>query len=540
MTTNTAIELLPLRSRLFLELVEQVVDVCIVTDNRVLKDVNSRPLPYNRQREIKREALKRRIMTRPEDPSMPLLTYATFSPKRLPDGTYGLEIEVKIPSDRNPGEMRKVFAYPHLQADGISGSLPYFLEERYTEAGKAMIKRIPQSLPCLVLMPFGKAAEEKNAAYRVAPLGLATSTESLDKWNNIGKQKRLHARTPEDLAVVEHEWPIVEQMKHAFTTSGKRYLVFTPQCYDALNPEDKKTNEAGEEVVTGQCYFGHLFGQKVIDMSDPKHPEVPPQETFFIPQLFEIVSVREKSIGVVYQGPAHKAPIKKGALTFDKFVVDGFAALQLDQFTANPERVFNYAMRLVAGKLDDSNPLFRFVRDSKGFEEGAKDFVVKQAMRRYALKAVDSIKRNMTEKRKELYNRLTTAQLPLLKDVLNGGELAAVWYCTDGGETDAAANVVKQYLDNQFFWDSWLCMCLRDDVLCLIARKEDVSIPELPSKEAPKVEVPAEVPVDVTTQAVEAPVEQTEAPAEEQVASEAAEPPKTKRTRKNASATPAA
>ena len=326
--------------------------------------------------------------------------------------------------------------------------------------------------------------------YFVVPLGIA-QPDRVEKWNNIANQKRLYARSDAEKAMLDQQWPIITLMPHAHTSKDKRYLIFTPEFMQYMNTANDQgdTNDAdGQEEdkkgTDSPLYFGYFFGQRVIDASDGKIlPPVPAEgqpDLFFIPQVFEIKKMTRNALYVTYRGPADKVNIQKGALKFDKIVVDGFRALGLTVYTADKDSVQRTASRLVGGKLDESNPLFVYVTESKGYEEGSTMFTIRQALQRYAKMAVDSVNTELDNAFNDLHGRLTTAVLPTWEELLAGRDIADVWY-RESGEDDVAALYLAPYFDSSFDWTSWLCMKVREDLLSLVASRNGVSKPARPS-----------------------------------------------------------
>ena len=504
MSEPNALVLSP-RSKLLLELADEVLELCLMTDQRDLKDrprgdhkaenqeeggeKKGRSLPYHLQQSIKRKAIKARVVTRVDDPLTPVIAYATFTPvpdKKDPSVTY-LEVELYIPDERYPGQMRKVKARPHFQIDGISGLLPLVLTEKLPNGTE---HHIPQTHVCLVLKPVGKAAQEKYPIYRVAPLGLG-SKERIVKWDNIGDQKRQYARTENDKREVDRDWPRITHMPHAFAEPGKRYLNFTPQIFDCL-----RKNEQGEPVEGEPFYFGQIYGQKVIDASNgsnvPPETDAQGKDTFFIEQAFEVVGVGENAIYVVWRGRPDQINYQKGVLKIDQYVVDGFSALKTDVFSVDPDSVQREALRWVKGPYNGDNPLYTYALGREEVHVGDAPLAVRNAVSRVANAAIAHIRRELTVQKTDFEGRLSMAQLPSLKEALAGVAIEDVWYRTSGDD-DVVANLVKRFLGGTFVWDSWLCNHLRTYVLTMIAKYAEVEPPAKPEKkEASKVEAPVE------------------------------------------------
>jgi len=506
---GTALAISP-RNRLFLQLVDEVIEVCMVTDSRQLRGKDNKPLPYAAAKKIKINALRQQLLMSPEDQNMPIAAYATFTPvqvKKEGDEAWRVDVEVFLPSDRAAGELRKIRARPMVQVDGISGLLPFFETHVSSEGNKTMM---PYSHPCIVFAPMS----QKDSVYLVAPLGLATEV-SLAKWNNISQQKRdIMEGKPDELAKIEKDWPLIKHMPHDLLDNKRRYLIWEPQWYVGV----------GEGMPHGN--FGFYFGQRVVDASDPSKPVLPgsSQAEFFQTHVFEITSISRNAIHVIWRGPVDKVKIQRGTIDFDTFTVDGFAALGLSLTDVDPHRVERFAQKLVASSKDDKNPLYRYCIQATMFESDASGYIKHQAMQRTAKAAVEQVMREFDSVYYETEGKLATADAPMYEEVIGKNEPWSVWHresCPEG-EADLVADVVARVLNQPFIWGSFLHMSLRWYLLLQIANRAGVTEPQRPEpsqvvvEEKPAEEVPeAPLPVEtkVEDKAEEQHAAQEEAPA---------------------------
>lgn len=481
------------------------------------------------------------LVCMPDNPNMPLVVSVDFEPGRSKkDGSLVIETTLVIPDPEGSGRDVRVSARPYILVDGISGYLPYFKMLKVDAGdGKKLDKPMPTTHLCFVFK------NRKSYYYRVLPLALGSvgPDGALTRWNKASLTSLANA--PEaNKAKVAEEWPVIEPFVHALHLDHRKHkllLNFKPTGYTPVNDQDPKSDMT----------YGAKFGQKVIHRGGNTVLDVPSADQVnkngkpcFEAHVFHIVQFTDNSIGVTWVGPLSAVKsMKRGALTFETYRINGFDALGLKMTSANPRTIHDVAAWYANGVLDQGNLLYAYALGRGEVFEGQPNLQTHNALRQIGKNAADQVQSELMVEKNDLVNKFTTANLPTLAEALVGKDIAEVWY-RESGEDDVVAKWIGEQIGEEFLWDSWLHTRVRIEVLRMIASKDGVQPPERPKKEEPKTEV--QVPTELSAPVEEAKVEEivevplVGTPVEELALPVAAEKPKRAGGRKKKDASEAA